>query len=175
MKKIGSLSFSNQQPLNQFSLAPRTSHLFSPYKDEMSFGWSAGDIVAAIKLVNKVVQCVGNIGGSREHFQELSSELHGLLRALDEIANLIRIPDQIPEITSLKFAACLCGDTLNTFLKKIEPFDRSLAASSTKIRLKAAPKMVRWELLVRKDIPELRSYLVAHVGTLNLRLNTVQL
>lgn len=141
----------------------------------MSFGWSAGDIVSAIKLVNKIVQCVGNIGGSREHFQELSSELHGLLRALDEISKLTRIHDQIPDISSLKFSACLCGDTLNTFLKKIEPFDTCLAASSTKMRLKAAPKIVGWELLVRKDIPELRSNLVAHVGTLNLRLNTVLL
>jgi hypothetical protein len=30
-------------------------------------------------------------------------------------------------------------------------------------------------LLIKKDVPELRSYLVAHVGSLNLRLSTALL
>lgn len=35
--------------------------------------------------------------------------------------------------------------------------------------------MVRWELLVRKKVPELRTYLVAHIGSLGLRLSTALL
>ena len=46
----------------------------------MSFGWSAGDIVAAIRLVNRIITSFGNIGGSRKHFQELESELRDLSR-----------------------------------------------------------------------------------------------
>jgi hypothetical protein len=46
----------------------------------MSFGWSAGDIVAAISLVNRIITSVSNVGGSREHFQELESELRDLSR-----------------------------------------------------------------------------------------------
>jgi len=141
----------------------------------MSFGWSAGDIVSAIALVNRIITCVSNAGGAREHFQELESELGGLLRALKEIAELTSVPDQIPEIVSLKFAACLCEETLKRFYEKIKPFDETLGASSRKSKAKAAPRMVRWELLVKKDIPELRTYLVAHVGSLNVRLNTALL
>ncbi|KAF4624899.1 hypothetical protein G7Y89_g13272 [Cudoniella acicularis] len=141
----------------------------------MSFGWSAGDIASAIKLVNKIIQSVSNAGGAREHFQELESELRGLLRALHEISNLTSQPGQIPEILALKFAACLCEDTLKTFFEKIKPFDESLRKDSLISKFKATPRMVRWELLVKKDIPEFRSYLVAHVGSLNLRLNTALL
>ncbi|KAH6667579.1 hypothetical protein B0J14DRAFT_659031 [Halenospora varia] len=141
----------------------------------MSFGWSAGDIAAAVKLVNKIIHSVSNAGGAREHFQELESELKGLLRALHEISDLTSQPGQIPEIVALKFAACLCEDTLKAFFEKIKPFDRSLRAGSMTSKLKATPRMVRWELLVKKDIPEFRSYLVAHVGSLNLRLNTALL
>lgn len=140
-----------------------------------AFGWSAGDIIAAITLVTKIIQSVHSIAGSREHFQELQTELKGLHRALSEISDLVNVPGQIPEIVALKFAACLCDETLKTFYKKIEPFDGSLGEASKKSKFKAAPRMVRWELLVKKDIPELRTYLVAHVGTLNLRLNTAQL
>lgn len=141
----------------------------------MAFGWSAGDIISAISLVNKIINCVSNTGGAREHFQELDTELRSLLRALYEISALTSIPDQVPEIVALKFAACLCGDTLNRFFEKIKPFDESLGAASKRSKSKAAPRMVRWELLVKKDIPEFRTYLVAHVGSLNLRLSTALL
>jgi hypothetical protein len=51
-----------------------------------SFGRSAGDIVAAITLVSKIIRSVSSVGGAREHFQELESEFGGLLKALNEIA-----------------------------------------------------------------------------------------
>jgi hypothetical protein len=142
---------------------------------EMSFGWSAGDIISAIALVNRIIKCVGNAGGAQEQFQELESELDGLLRALKDIKEVTSLPDQVPEIVALKFAACLCEETLKRFYEKIKPFDESLGVSSRKSKVKAAPRMVRWELLVKKDIPELRTYLVAHVGSLSLRLNTALL
>jgi hypothetical protein len=140
----------------------------------MSFGWSAGDIIAAINLVNKIIKSVGNTGGAREHFQELESELRGFLKALNEIAELASMPGQIPEILALKYAACLCEDTLKRFYDKIKHLDAALGAASGASKLKAAPRMVRWELL-KKDVPEFRSYLVAHVGALNLWLSTAAL
>lgn len=143
----------------------------------MSFGWSAGDIVAAANLVSRIIKSVGNIGGAREHFQELEAELLSLSRALHEISVLTSEPGQIPEIVALKFVACLCEETLKRFYEKIKPFDSTLSigAENAMRKGKAVPKMVRWELLVKKDIPELRSYLVAHVGSLTLRLNTALL
>ncbi|KAH7312841.1 hypothetical protein BKA65DRAFT_516763 [Rhexocercosporidium sp. MPI-PUGE-AT-0058] len=143
----------------------------------MSFGWSAGDIVAAANLVNRIIKSLGNVGGAQEHFQELETELLSLSKALHEIRVLTSEPGQIPEIVALKFAACLCEDTLKRFHEKIKPFDATLSieAESGMRKGKTVPKMVRWELLVKKDIPELRSYLVAHVGSLTLRLNTALL
>lgn len=141
----------------------------------MSFGWSAGDIVATINLVNRIITSVSSVGGAREHFQELESELAGLLQTLTEISELTSQPEQIPEIVALQFAACLCEDTLKRFYEKIKPFIVTLGVASQTSKLKAAPRMVRWELLAKKDIPELRSYLVAHVGYLNLRLSTAAL
>ena len=141
----------------------------------MSFGWSAGDIVAAIQFINKLILCVSSTAGSREDFQELESELQGLQRALKSIDTLANEPGQIPEIVALKFVACSCEDTLKRFHERIKPFDESLGVQSKKSVLKAAPRMVRWELLVKNDLPEFRTYLSAHVGYLNLRLNTALL
>lgn len=140
-----------------------------------SFGWSAGDIVATITLVNRIVQCVTGAHDARAHFQELLSELQALSRALYEISELTKLPGQTPEIEAMKFASCSCGETLGRFYKKVQPFESALGTGSKQSKSKAALRMVRWELLVKKDVPELRSYLVAHVGSLNLRLSTALL
>jgi hypothetical protein len=103
------------------------------------------------------------------------TELQGLEKALDEINELAKSSSDIPEISALKFASSACGDTLQRFYDKIKPFKESLGSVSTKGKVRAAPRMVRWELLVKKEIPELRSYLVAHVGYLNLQLSTALL
>jgi hypothetical protein len=87
----------------------------------MSFGWSAGDIVAAIRLVNRIITSFGNIGGSREHFQELESELRGLSRALNEISELAGIPGQIPDIVALKFALASAETLWRDFMGGLSP------------------------------------------------------
>ena len=141
----------------------------------MSFGWSAGDVIAAIKLIRSAASSIQDTGGAREQFQELETELTGLERSLDGIAALTRMPNPLPEIEALKFVSVSCLDTLQRFHNKISPFAESLDKQSNKSKLRATPRMIRWQLLVRKDLPELRSYLVAHVGYLNLQLSTALL
>lgn len=139
----------------------------------MSFGWSAGDVVSGVKLLINILGSLQDANGSRTHFQELESELQGLSRALFEISNLADGNNlaQIPEMRALKFVACSCEGTLKRFYEKIKPFQASLGVQSVSRKVKAAPRMVRWELLMKKEIPELRSYLAAHVGYLNMRLS----
>jgi hypothetical protein len=78
----------------------------------MSFGWSAGDLVAAVKLINDIISCIRDVGGAWEHFQELVTELQGSEKTLDEINELAKSSSDIPEISALKFASSACGDTL---------------------------------------------------------------
>jgi hypothetical protein len=64
---------------------------------------------------------------------------------------------------------------LKRFFEKIKPFGESLGVASKRSKSKGAPRTIRWELLAEKDISEFRTYLVAHVGSLNLRLSTALL
>lgn len=141
----------------------------------MSFGWSAGDVFEAINLVVRVINSFRAVDGARGNFQELEEELNGLRKSLENINSLSLAYPQEPEIKALESVSCSCVETLNRFAKRIEPFQASLGEGSKRTKLRAAPRMVRWELLVKKDIPELRTYIVAHVGNLNLQLNTASL
>jgi hypothetical protein len=88
--------------------------------------------------------------------------LQALQRALAEIDCLTGDEIQIPEIAALKFASCRCQETLERFWEKLGPFEDSLGEGvgkrDGKAAWKKAPRMVRWELLVRKEVPELRAY-----------------
>ncbi|KAJ6016553.1 hypothetical protein N7540_011144 [Penicillium herquei] len=126
----------------------------------MSFGWSAGDIASAVKLVKSIISSLNNTTGAREEFRELESELLGLESALERIDSLTLPACQLPEIQVLKFVTCSCIGTLERFHKRVQPFEGSLSAQSKMKKLRAAPRMVRWELLLKKDLPDLRQYLV---------------
>lgn len=141
----------------------------------MSFGWSAGDIASAVKLIVSIVSSLRSTSGAREQFQELEAELVGLQRALKQIDLLANSATPPLEIQALKFVSLSCCETLQRFHTKIKPFEDSLGTQSQRSKLKAAPRMVRWELLVKKDLPELRQYLMAHVGYINLELSTASL
>lgn len=138
----------------------------------MSFGWSVGDVATAVSLVNRVIGCVRNVGGAQEHFQELESELFGLQSALNTINDLAKANPENLQIQALSSVSCTCKDTLERFREKIKPFENSFGSNVQKSRIRNSPRMVLWELLIKKDIPELRTYLVAHVGYINLMITT---
>lgn len=141
----------------------------------MSFGWSAGDVAGAVKVIHSIVKSLRNTSGAREQFQELETELFGLKRALRRIDSLAQLTSPPREIQALKFVSLYCVETLQRFHDKIKPFEDSLGSQSQMKRWRAAPSMVIWELFLKKDLPELRQYLMAHVGYLNLELSAASL
>lgn len=53
----------------------------------MSFGVSAGDLIAAGVLIKNIISALDK--SSTAEYRELLLELHGLQRALDEIEHLV--------------------------------------------------------------------------------------
>jgi hypothetical protein len=57
----------------------------------MSFGWSVGDILAAISLVIGIAESLHEVGGAKSDYQATIDSLEGLLSALkfiDQAGNL---------------------------------------------------------------------------------------
>jgi hypothetical protein len=147
----------------------------------MSFPFHTNDIRSTLNLITTIITFLHRTFTSASHtqFQSLVQELQALQRSLTEIDALAGDETQIPEISALRFASCGCRETLERFWERLRPFEDVLGEGvgkrDAKGAWKKAPRMVRWELLVRKEVPELRTYLVAHVGSLNLRLSTALL
>ena len=137
-----------------------------------SFGFRAGDFIAVATLIKNIKAALKDSGGARDEYQELERELALLELALGAIKTLTGPPHRQGEITAIKLVALSCRRTLDDFYSSITKYDKSLSAESMPRRARTSLRMVQWSLLMQADVTKLRSYLEAHVGSLNILIST---
>lgn len=137
----------------------------------MSFGFSVGDFVTIGILISDIVRSLQTIGGAASEYQELVCELRGLRSVLDIIAQLKGASHQISTIDGLKLAALNCQFVLDDFRTKLRKYKASLEAGSSKGVLRDGAAKIRWSLMMKKDVQDLRAYLSGHTSSLNMRLS----
>jgi hypothetical protein len=137
----------------------------------MSFGFSAGDFIAAAKLIADIVSCLKRVGGAVTEYQELERQLFALERALDEIEHL-RVPEsQQNAANAIKVAALQCRYSLEDYAGKFKKYADTLSSGSTTGGvLRGVKRKLQFGLGMRKEAQELRIYILVHVGTLSTRL-----
>ena len=140
----------------------------------MSFGFSVGDFITVGRLVQHIVSSLR--ASSISEYRELILELHGLERALHEIDHLKCHPSQEPAVSGIKVAALMCEYTLDEFAGKLKQFDSlttsNVGCSSRMDKMRLWGKKLRWGFCMEEEVMKLRADLVAHVGSLNMRLIT---
>lgn len=140
----------------------------------MSFGFSVGDFVAATKLINDIVSSLQT--SSTSEYREITLELHGLKGALHEIEHLQCSPNQQPAVNAIKVAALMCQYPLEDFAAKLQKYESLGVEHGGKLGKKDLLKMwgrkLKWGFVMEEELLRLRAYLVAHVGSLNMRLMT---
>lgn len=140
----------------------------------MSFGFSVGDFITVGRLVQHIVSSLR--ASSITEYRELILELHGFQRALHEIEHLKCHPSQEPAVSGIKVAALMCQYPPDEFagkLKRFESLDSSKAGHASQlVRVSVWGKRLRWGFCMEEEVMKVRAYLVAHVGSLNMRLIT---
>ena len=138
----------------------------------MSFGFSVGDFVNASILIRDIVRCLKASGGSASEYQELVRELDGLQSALTGIEHLKASPKQVPTVNGIKVAALNCQYILRAFLTKLETYEKSLATGNTRGWVADCAKKIKYELVTKGEVQNLRTYLMMHTNSLNIMLLT---
>lgn len=131
----------------------------------MSFGFSAGDFIAATKLIADVVSSLRDAGGAREDYQELVGELESLDRALQHVDKLSG-----PDVGGIKCAALMCRHPLEGFLDKIKKYERSLGLCGKSSLVKNTARKIEWGFGRKEEVRKLRDYLNLHIGSINMLL-----
>ena len=140
----------------------------------MSFGFSIGDFVAVGRLIQSIVSSLR--ASSVSDYRELIVELGALQRVLDHIEHLECPPEQEAATNGIKVAALLCHYPLDEFAGKLKEFKGldvdPVGKATTAKRVKSWGQRLRWGFCMEEEVGKLRAYLMAHVGSLNMRLIT---
>ena len=136
----------------------------------MSFGFSAGDFVLAAKLITNVINSL-RASSTSEH-RELTVELHNLERALNDIEHIESDAEQTTAMNAVKVTALTCRYPLEEFEEKLKKYVCLQEPSVMNVRQKAYlwKKKLEWGFSMEEEAQRLRTYLIMHVGSLNMRL-----
>ena len=138
----------------------------------MSFGISVGDFITVGRLIQDIVSSLR--ATSISEYRELILELHGLQRALNEIEHLKCHPSQESAVNGIKVAALMCQYPLDEFASKLRKFESlgpGKAEHASKVeKVGIWATKLRWGFCMKEEVLKVRSYLSAHVGSLNMRL-----
>ncbi len=97
----------------------------------VGFGFSAGDFIAALKLVSTVIDAVRDSGEAGNAYRELVKESYSLETALLHVKRLDG--EEIPqaEIISLRQVAAQCRSTIDDFWKKVQKYQPHLGSNQS--------------------------------------------
>ena len=138
----------------------------------MSFGWSAGDIVATLNLLHKVVVALKDTGGASSDYQEVSCFLNVLTVTLQHLKALQAAPLDPDLAKNLEKLCEQVQGPLEPFCERIRTsFERDLGADSVKPNIWAAGRKLQWALSTSKKVKELREKIGGPIAAIGVVLS----
>jgi hypothetical protein len=139
------------------------------------FGFSAGDFIAALKVVKDVIDALRDSGGAGAEYRELIDELYLLETALLEVKRVELDDEQHAQRVALQQAASQCHRTIDEFWKKIQKYQPHLRSEGSGSKLKDGWRKVQWALCRKEDVAMFRAKLRGETGSINVLLMTVHM
>lgn len=147
----------------------------SPSINMAAFGWSAGDLVASIKIVIRIAGALKESGGAKADFQEVTEFLFGLeitLQNLKSISPVLTIPSQEYIVQQ---EVKRISEPLQAFFTKVEKFERCLGSGSKMGFFRTVRKKLQWAIGVSKEVISLRDRISIPMASLGILLHTQNL
>lgn len=138
----------------------------------MSFGWSVGDIVAALQLLNKVVGALKDTGGASSEYQHVTNFLGVLTVTLQHLKALQAVPLDPDLAESLKQHCEVIQGPLTSFREWISSrFERDLGPDSTRLKVLTTGRKLQWALSTAKDVKILEGKIGGHLAAISIVLS----
>jgi Fungal N-terminal domain of STAND proteins len=139
----------------------------------VGFGFSAGDFIAALKLVGTVIDALRDSGEAGTAYRELVQELHSLETALLHVKRLNG--EEIPqaEIISLRQVAAQCQSTIDDFGTKVQKYQPHLSFNHSATPVKSGWMKIRWAVCKKDDVAKFKARLAGHTEAISILLNAI--
>ena len=132
-----------------------------------AFGFSAGDFIAAIKLIGQVAKALQDTDGATDDFRMLQQELLQLQTVLEHIQSLP--PESGSSMThynAVRGMALTIQHPLRALLHKIEAYRPALAPGSSVTKWKKAKRQVQWLLAMQNEVVKVRGIVTMKIVSL---------
>lgn len=141
----------------------------------IGFGFSAGDFIAALMLVKKVINALEDTRGAGPEYQELIRVLYSLEIALLEVKALNLDSSQHHQLVALQHVASQCQRTIDDFYKTIQKYQPHLRVEGSNSKFRDGWRKIQWALCEKGDLLKFKAEVMGHTGSINMLLTTVQL
>jgi hypothetical protein len=120
----------------------------------MSFGWSAGDIVAGVQLFVRIGKALKEAGGSKSKYQNAVDFIESVSRIITGLQN---IRDDYPQLNwedGLIIQSNVVMSAVKAFKDKtnIDKYEKSLGTSSQRNKAQTIGREIQFELLLVKKL-----------------------
>lgn len=139
----------------------------------VGFGFSVGDIIAAIELVVVIVDALQASGSATTEYRELIGQLASLENILRQLKSLSVNEGQYACLVGLHQEVAQCHQTIDIFwqgIRKYEPFLSNDGTRGGIANLKSAWAKVQWSKCRKEDVARFKLDLVGHTQRIQVRL-----
>lgn len=139
-------------------------------KMTVPFGFSAGDIAEAIKLIAKIAKALKESGGSATEYQDTMKSLGSQLLMLQHLEAIhSKIRDKAVAST-LQVLALRAKQPILEFMERTRKYESSLGTTRPSKSMKRALHKCDWALRVVEDARKLRTCISADLEAVHLLL-----
>lgn len=141
----------------------------------MSFGWSAGDIAAAVKTAYNTYEALDSCRGAAKEYREAVSFLKDLTRTLEPLETLTAWKVYPEYGEDIKKQVEAIKGPVDQFLQAALKYELSLGAASKKGHQRHIYRKLKWHFFISKEILALRSKIESHMQVLDSLLQRLTL
>lgn len=146
-----------------------------PVYNNMSFGWSAGDIAQAAKLIYNLIRALDTVDGAASNYREAVSFLHDLKRTLEPLQSFIawqayptygrEIEEQVRHIKG----------PIEAFLAAAVKYEPSLGLRAKNGHHRHVFRKLQWHVVTSKKVLGLKSTIESHIRIIDTLLQRLTL
>lgn len=136
-----------------------------------AFGFSAGDFITAVTLINTVRKALKDSGGSQDEIRAVLQDLQQLHVVLTQLhEGDWGTGGDVSHVNAVRGLALTCQGPLSHFLQRLEKAKDKMAhgKDGVKGRLLSSVKRGQWALFLKEDVDHFRQVIIAKLIAINL-------
>jgi hypothetical protein len=129
----------------------------------MSFGWSAGDIAAAVTLLCNVIQALDTADGAANNYREAVGFLRDLKQTLEPLQRIVNLDTNSPYGPEIAEQVKHIRGPVEDFLKKAVEYEPSLGKNAAGGHHRYVWKKLKWFAWHEKRVVALKGKIEGHM------------